>query len=157
MEMVRLNGLITISRRIGNNETEVRPIALVLIDDSSGLCICEILLSLEDFALVLTGQGRVACQVDLNRTDLFGKVLETKQELVLIPDDMLQSSFSSSGDRQRLRTVVAEFEVDGWRGRDDDLFNHHNWRFGPDNRKAALVWFQRYVDSSTEPPRTEGS
>ena len=99
---MELKGKITISRPARGDDVEEVFISVVDSDAS-----CEFLtihLSLEDFARVLTGLGRVECVLETTPERLanVGTTHETKTEFV-------PGKYSDNANQ-----AVAPFEVDGW-------------------------------------------
>lgn len=131
-----LKGAITISRPRGAN-TEY--IEISLYDDSSGTEYASVRVDPANFAEALVGLGRVECEFTL-RPDLVGKIHENKEEVVRYTGGWIDYN-----DREKVaRKAFKEYEIDGWKGRVDDLFNQH--------RRTASgyrVTFVRYVDAPT--------
>jgi len=120
---MKLKGNISIGKYMNSREME-RPVHINIVDESSSIQFLEVNLSLEEFALVLTGLSGVNCELETRSLDLVGTVRETKFEMVPTPE-----KFTYLPEKERLKLAgecVAPFEVDGWRGRDSDMLNHYN-------------------------------
>lgn len=127
-------GSISITRPSYGDEREFIEIALT--DKLSGSEFCSVRILLDDFARALTGLGHVACRFDFHPA-VVGMKYEHKTERVKRPTDYVERG----ADRERVaREAFAPFEVDGWRGRVDDLFNSH--RHAGD---GSMVTFTRHV------------
>ena len=131
-----MKGKITISRTTGR-KTE-NTIRIRIEDDSSSITFLETEMSLEDFALALTGQGYIDCNFELQGIQNVGMILETKTELV-----SLANPFIATGE-ERLAALIP-FEVDGWTARYQDIKNHHRYQ-----KDAVSVTFSRFVDRKDE-------
>lgn len=146
MSHKNLRGAITISRPRGRS---AETIDICVIDELSGVEFVSVRISPANFAEALVGLARVECEFDL-RPDLVGTVYEHKEELVPLPHDHY---YGTSRDKreQVAAEAFAPFEVDGWRGRVDDLFNPHRRGLN-----GAKVTFVRYVPRESSGKRSEG-
>lgn len=63
------------------------------------------------------------CMYSVGDTMLIGTTRESKRELV--PFDCFQRERALGRRDERVTYALAPFEVDGWRGRSDDLWNPH--------------------------------
>lgn len=131
-----MKGQITISRTTSSKTGNT--IRISIEDDSSSVTFLEVLMSLEDFALALTGQGYIDCNFELQGIQNVGKIRETKTELV-----SLANPFRAT-DEERL-DALKPFEVDGWTARFQDIENHHRYQ-----KDAVSVTFSRFVDRKDE-------
>lgn len=130
-----MKGSVTISRP--QRSDDVRYIQIEFTDESSGVNFLTARVGLEEFAETLTGLARNPCEFEL-RPSLVGKIHQHKEEFVPCKDLYV----NNASDRAIIaEKALAPFEVDGWKGRADDLFNHH--RRG---RNGARVTFVRYVE-----------
>jgi hypothetical protein len=130
-------GTITIGRSHGGSEqSQEQPIHIEIRDEASGTRFIEVQMSLEAFASALFGLSSQDCSFEL-RTENVGKIREMKYELIPAPD------ITCFSDRERqAKQILEPFEIDGWKGRVDDLLNHH-CREGGNQR----VLFVRYVNA----------
>lgn len=135
MNHKKLKGGLTISRPQGSHGPPY--IELSINDDLSGSQFVTVRVSLAEFAEALTGPGHVECEFDF-RPDLVGLRRETKDEW--IAGDPLPYAREGLPRENLAAPRLAPFEVDGWKGRVDDLFNHYRR-----NREGARVTFVRYV------------
>ncbi len=125
-----MKGHLSISRTSSSRGPDT--IRFRMEDDSSGVTFIEAELSLEDFAKVLTGLGHVSCNFELHAQNV-GKTREVKSEIVPLEDKYRAT------DEQR-QEALKPFEVDGWKARERDISNHHNY-----SDKGVKVVFTRFV------------
>lgn len=116
---MELKGKINISRMQKSNNDQY--IELSLEDDAAGVTFVKAVLTLEDFAKALTGQGYIDTIITPRGLDLVGTIRQTKTEFVpgVTNWDVRQNS-------DILKEMVAPFEVDGWKARMSDLTNYHH-------------------------------
>lgn len=137
--MKTLPGRITISRFMN---TDDMPIQVEVIDGKSGCIAFRFRMSFETLARILTGQGEVSGTLEVFDAPI-GKRHEAKEEL--LPCDF---PYGKKNLLALAKKAMQKFEVDGWRGDESDLENHHNYVPG-----GIRVRFVRYVDEpTTEPP-----
>lgn len=105
----------------------------------SGSQFVEARIFLKEFAELITGLSRVDCEVDF-RPDLVGKKREHKEEVVPFKGFHIQSEAKG---KQAAAKALKPFEVDGWKGHVEDLFNGHRGGQG-----RYRVRFVRHVESS---------
>jgi hypothetical protein len=129
--MPKLKGSISIGRML--NSGVDRCVVIELEDDSSGTRVVSIHLTPHDLAMALTGSGCNPCEFDWPTSPHVGKVHEHKQVAVWIPQ------VAKSVTREIIRIAVAKYEVDGWKGYDEDALNWH-----------------RHVDPQPPPPALAG-
>jgi hypothetical protein len=134
---MKLPGRITIARLQGYGEGIIK---IEIEDGESSLRIMEVSLGLANFTEVLTGKASVSCELDYNNDPAIGKARQNKTELVLIPEGMSPSP-SNKESRYELLTP---YEVNGWKGRKEDLDNFHN-RVSKKGKEYYRVVFVRYV------------
>lgn len=135
---MNIKAKISISRVRGNFHID-KPVEIRLMDDSSGVTFAEISVSLENFSEALFGLSHVECDAEVYPDAPLGKVVETKTELIPRP---AYTSVKYPEERKALAAKLFKpYEVDGWRGYVDDLFNMH--RANGDN---MMVTFSRFVD-----------
>ena len=104
-----------------------------------GAWLLDIRVPLENFARAVTGLGHLSCEYDLNERCPIGKIKEIKYEKIQAP------AYARPEDREIVtRYLLSPFEVDGWKGTGDDLYNSHKRKDG-----MATVAFYRYVDPLT--------
>lgn len=112
-------------------------IEIALFDKSSGVEFATARIELASFAEALVGLAHVDCRFDL-RAEMVGKRREHKEEIVPYKDGWVDYN-----ERETVaREVLKSYEIDGWRGRADDLFNQH--RHGQNGYRVTFV---RYVDA----------
>jgi len=130
----KLKGGLTISRPSGN--LDFAYIEIRVNDELSGSQFVSVRVPLAEFAEALTGLAHVDCEFDL-RPDLVGMRRENKEEFV--PGGI---PYTAREAQQKIiaAELLAPFEIDGWKGREADLFNHHRR-----NSCGARVTFVRYV------------
>jgi hypothetical protein len=121
-------------------------IVIRLEDVISSCVIANIHISLEEFARVLTGRSNIDCTAEIFLDSPVGKKRECKDE-VIVPRPKFDQE-----NKKAISRVLAPYEVDGWKGREDDLFNSHRWRQAADGQDGISVSFVRYVD----PEETNG-
>lgn len=137
--MTTHQGSITISRVTSSHGDPY--IQVSVQDETSRHQFIEMTMGMEAFAMALTGMGAQPLTFDLRDVDYVGKRREVKEELVPRPlssRDYLPNLIAA--------VVLKPFEVDGWVGRADDLWNHHK-AVGDKQR----VLFTRYVDIKESP------
>lgn len=138
MNHSKLKGRLTISRPRGGNSDYIE---ISITDQSSGTEFVSARVGLTDFAEALVGLALVDCEFDL-RPDRVGMKYEHKEEFVPCPISYARTA----ADREKIAAKAFKpFEVDGWKGRIDDLFNPHRR-----NQEGARVVFTRYVTQDTE-------
>lgn len=137
--MKHLKGNLTISRTRSNTDNP-RPIRIEITDVLSRCRVAEVELSLEDFALAVTGMGCVDCEFDWSDAAPIGKRREYKTVEVELPDRWDVTD-------EQVRFAVAEHEVDGWLGRDGDCRNGHNRVRGKGDGSRCRVVYERWVDA----------
>lgn len=135
-----MKGSLTISRPRGGSTERVE---IAVRDEMSGSEFVTVRISPADFAEALFGLAYVPCEF-FHRPERVGLQYQHKEEFVPFADNRFYAH--GSEDRQRIAAVAFKpFEVDGWQGRVDDLFNPH--RRG---QKGARVVFTRYVTPEVE-------
>lgn len=147
--MLKLQGKITISRmerwrpcqRLSVTSTHEleRPLRILITDSISGCVAAHVSLSLTDFALALTGMGYVDCDLEFNDSGVVGMVAENKTELVPIPAEHPYNREAWS------IAALAPFEVDGWKAREGDITNGHNFVRTKNGMTFQRVVFFRHV------------
>jgi hypothetical protein len=134
----KLKGSVSIYRPLGR---DCDYIGISLDDESSRCRLLDIRIPFAEFVEALTGRGNVSCEFDFFNDCPVGKIYEHKTEIVPRPQGYVKPN-----ERKAVSEfALAQFEVDGWMGRDDDLFNHHKSK-----GDSAVVTFHRYVDPPTE-------
>lgn len=135
MKHEKMKGRVNIARPRGSGEPEY--VQIEVNDELSGANFISIRIPIKEFTEALFGLAQRPCEFDL-RPDLVGLKHEWKEEFVPFED---WTFYRDYGDRNEVAAeVFAPFEVDGWKGRVDDLFNHHRRGKG-----GARVVFVRYV------------
>lgn len=133
-----LAGKVTISRTSSNVDGDC--VTITLIDESSSCQLVEVSMSMEAFGLAVTGLSRVECEYLLTAENA-GKVRQVKTESVALPGG------SGIRDKKKAAEALAPYEVDGWKGRKEDLHNPHLISGG-----KASVTFIRFVDKALPAP-----
>ena len=98
-----------------------------VLDKTSGTEVLELLISHEDLARALTGQGRVGCEATWN-TERLGLRKESKTEGGVTKDN------------------IKSFEVDGWKARIGDLGNIHRLNRNSKEVSYSVVFFRWVKD-----------
>lgn len=97
---------------------------LSLQDRRSHTHLFEIRFSLDSWAKLLASRGEQDVKVEMYPCDMIGATHEVKKERVFVEGRV--PYLKDSAERVAFaRVALARFEVDGWRGYTDDLFNHH--------------------------------
>ena len=138
--MKKLDGKLSISRRTGGDSSSIN---IEFIDDLSGTLMAKADISMENFAKAVTGQGYLPCEVMFNDSGIVGKTREHKYEL--IPRYDSGSCDISTMVEWYKHRILPTYEIDGWKCRESDLTNHHNY-----DGKKVKVLFERYVETSQE-------
>lgn len=138
--MKKLQGTVSIGRVSGNYSPST-PVVISLTDAASRAVVVEARMSLEAFALALTGMGHQPCFMEYEDSPIVGMKREYKAVAVALKDNY---------DRKEVREALSLHEVDGWLGRDEDCRNHHNTVSVEQGRKVMTVGFVRHV------PQAEG-
>lgn len=125
--MKKFRGKLTLSFPTGGKEGRAARISLD--DDSSGVPVVQVELTMEEFGLFISGLAMRPCEYEAGNSALFGASREVKSEQVVWGDATKEDA-------------VAPFEVDGWRARLSDVGNYHN-RISHD---IYNVMFFRFVD-----------
>lgn len=132
-----MKGSITIGRwHSGSGQG----ISVSVRDDISSTTFFSAELTLEDFALLITGRSDVDCEFIL-RPDFVGKRYEIKSETIFVESP--HREFTA----EEIRAILEPYEIDGWSGNERDLNNYHKIR--PD---GIRVGFHRYIDLETGEP-----
>lgn len=128
-------GKITISRY---HNTEI--VCISIMDVISRVEFVKFEMTVSDFGKAITGLGYVTGNMELRKLNLIGKKAENK-------DVVIKCEFPY-GDKMKMRKArkaMKEFEVDGWKGRDYDLGNPHNYA-----TDGIRVCFSRHVTMPVE-------
>jgi len=138
-----MKGRISISKVHVSGEDIVIPgekdyISIEIEDELSSIRFLSLKMSLLNFANAITGQGYLPVDFKLGGLKNVGKKLEVKTLEVHIPKKNPKRAFLSDED---IRQAIKISEVDGWKGRDKDAKNHHNYLPG-DNYK---INFHRWI------------
>lgn len=110
---------LTISRTTCNTEDDY--ISIEVRDNLSSIVFFEAKIDLKSFAQCITGLSQQPIEFGIRGFENIGRKLETKSEEVQIPDNSMLFMEHSS-----IKEAVAVYEIDGWKGRWADCFNHHN-------------------------------
>lgn len=134
-------GRINIARWSSNTEP-YHGIRIEVVDGESRVHFLQVNMSVEEFALAITGCGERECEFELRGVDTVGKVREHKEEMVEFDRDVIYSR-----DRDAALLALKSYEVDGWIGDANDAFNHHRQGAISVTRHAvsARIRFTRYV------------
>ncbi len=135
MNFKNLKGKISIHRFSGNRSG----ICIEIEDETSHTRFLRLEMNAEDFGNAVTGASSRPCVFEI-APDNINKIHEHKRENVYFKPK------SHKRDDAAAQKALEPFEVDGWTGRIDDLFNYHNI-VGDDVRS---VTFHRYVDKQPD-------
>lgn len=135
MSMKEFEGEISINRSHHSHSED--NISIDIDDKNSGCRIATIRASVIDFANALFSLRGQNCKYVLSNLELAGKIREHKDILVKIP---------KTAKDKTIEQALAEFEVDGWKGRVSDAKNHHRAVEYADKYTSYRVGFTRYVD-----------
>jgi len=137
---MKLPGKISIQRRSGSDG---HSFSVVIHDARSGVQFLDASVSLEDFAMALTGVAERSCDLSLRGLDVLGKLREIKHEIIEIPEKFRRTRLSD--DAGAVDEIVAPFEVDGWMCQSrNDLWNSHRRERGTERYRVGFV---RYVEA----------
>lgn len=114
-----MKGRVTIGRFTGSSEG----VRIEFTDESSRVRFATATLTVEDFGRAITGLGEIDCEIETRNLHLVGTMAENKTEVIKV-----ERPFGSSELFDRLKTAVSNLEVDGWKHRESDLKNHHNYK-----------------------------
>ena len=138
MKTLKGNFVITKSN---NSSPPYDNIHITLDDESTGMRVVEMDISLEKFAKGLMSSYS-DCEFKIfPNYDILGYKQEIKTEEVFIPE-------SHYKEREEVGAKALEpFEVDGWVGNKRDTWNHHRWVKGSVSDAGAIhrVSFHRFV------------
>jgi hypothetical protein len=137
-------GKVSIGFTMGGSQVGKRAVIEIMCARSHTI-IASAELTMEAFAYAVSGSAQMEADIRVWTSAPLGKVHENKTELVDVPPNSYTrygKGAAAAGRAAFIRKVLKPYEVDGWVGREDDLFNHHNRR--PDGRYS--VTFHRYVD-----------
>ena len=133
-----LPATVQISRTSGRDDD--RPMRITIQDTTSGCYVCELCMSLAEFATALTSsQGEAQMRWFPNSP--IGMKKENKEEFVPLSGDSLKRE-------SQYAAALKLFEVDGWEARRGDMGNSHR---GSDTHGYRVVFF-RHVDPETGKP-----
>jgi hypothetical protein len=138
----QLEGRITISRTTSNKSED--KVTINITDASTGCCLLKTSMSVEGFGFAVTGLGFQKCDVDLYQEAcaIAGYVREHKHELLPQPE-MYKGRYTED----EIQAMLTPYEIDGWEGRSEDLFNSHN-----SQGDKVRVLFVRYVPTDAQQP-----
>lgn len=128
---MELRGKLTLSRPDSNYRNPY--ISISLIDCDAAIEIFECQMGLEDFAMALTGLGRVDCTIitSQQRLENIGTVMEIKHEFV-------PGHYDTNKEE-----ALSRFEVDGWKAAGG--FGNHHCYAQKDDVHGYTVTFRRNV------------
>lgn len=132
---------VSIHRMHGGDGTH--PIRIEIEDATSGTRVCEISMSLENFAEAITGLS--ACKA---KGHLWDGPVGYKSEYKIVNIFMPSGYVRTENQKAVGGKYLAPYEVDGWKGRVDDLFNHHK----NSGENTYRVSFHRHVHPETGEP-----
>lgn len=137
MALKNAKGNLSISRPSYGGFDDREFIEITFRDCSSGTEFVTARVKLDDFARALTGLGHLDMSFDFY-PELVGKKYEHKTEIVPRPD----VGYNDKNRNEIAAKAFAPFEVEGWKGRVDDLFNSHMR-----TKEGYRVIFTRYVEA----------
>jgi hypothetical protein len=126
-------GMISISRPQGDG---CDYISIEVNDKSSGVEFIELRISYADFAEAITGLSGIPITFKTRFLDKIGKLREHKEVNVVTFVSYKRYT------KEEANAILAPYEVDGWKGRTDDLNNNHRR-----TKTGYNVTFVRYVDA----------
>lgn len=137
-----LNAKISIGMTHGGINEDA-PIRIAIQDKASRMRILSLQMTKEDFTEAALGSREVDCVVEMSDSPVIGMHLQHKEER--IPLSKVPSAY---GNRHKAAAeAVRPFEVDGWRGCEDDYCNPHRHVSG-----TARVEFTRWISQETGLP-----
>jgi hypothetical protein len=113
-EVVKTKGRITISSV--NSSLSDDYINISVTDKVSGTEVVHVKLSHEDFARALTGQGYIPAELQVFKSDNFGKKLEVRT--INVP---VKLSAYGGNDISLLQEAAKPFEKNGWKLQDSEI------------------------------------
>ncbi len=140
--MIESKAKITISRTQDNKRQEDR-IHISVKDEPSSNLVCDLYMSLKDFAACLTGLGYQDAELIYYENDVVGKKLEIKQEIIRFP------VLAHRPKVELLYPYVKHYESEGYKVDmcmlASDFNNPHKYHFTKDGSKEVSIVFKRYV------------
>lgn len=134
---MKYTGRISISRITGGDEDKIH---IEIRENRSGVQFLDIEMGVAEFGYAVTGLSGQNCKFELRQLEHVGKLRECKQ--VCVPFEVC---YANEPERSRLaKKALAPYEVDGWSGYKDDLFNMHRH-----TKDGFNVTFVRFVDQPT--------
>lgn len=115
-----MKGNIIITHTTGQSDN--RTVRITVGDEASQIEFLEVRLTLEEFGTLLTGGREVDCEFKLKGAEKVGMISQNKEEIVPVPKEV---RYSTDREGALSAKLLAPFEVDGWKARKGDLFNHH--------------------------------
>ena len=112
---------------------------LRLTDNLSRCVVVDVRIEPKDIADLMSTH-HTACRFQFNDSGVIGMTAENKTEIV----GLSKETYKLSDDD--IQTLLAPFEIDGWKGRKSDITNHH--RHGRDAETGvpfSAVTFTRHV------------
>lgn len=134
---MKFPGNISISRVTSNQEESI--IRIQVDDELSGCRFAEVNLTLENFALVVTGRSEVDCSVEFQDQAPIGQCRESKEVLIPLPDEQ-------SREEAAIQALLAPHEVDGWKAGPRAMENMHNFSRNKNGVLHCRFLLVRYVD-----------
>lgn len=134
---MELKGKLAIVRPLGGDSGQIN---IHVEDDQAGVRFLEIVISLENFAKAITGQGGIDCNLKIRALSKVGLIREHKSMRVFVPDHAYSDREEVAGG------AVRKAESDGWIGRIDDAHNHHKIAERTDAGNYYNVVFIRHVE-----------
>ena len=132
----KFDGSLSISSVQSNLEPSF--VSLRIRDDKSGIPFLHLKMSHEEFSKALTGLAERPCELKFFGLRDVGKIYEHKTEIIDFDKPIYNLTDAM------IREKIAEYEVDGWQGRDMDARNHHMAVSG--NGYLYKIIFGRYVE-----------
>jgi hypothetical protein len=153
--MKTLKGNISLSRTSSNVEEMHNKVHITLEDELSSAQVVSIWMELKEFAMMITGLSSITCTFEFNDGGVVGMKREYKIVEIEVPNDWyprLNKDMALSKPWE-VSDLLAPYEVDGWKARREDMFNHHNRVYTKD-RTWYRVAFVRFVstDGNTASP-----
>lgn len=143
----RTPGTIALSFYTSDRRACGKGVSIAIEDQISGSRILEVDLSMMEFAQMMSGLMARPCWIEMMGQN-FGKISEHKTEVIETPENRGPYKERDKWAAKQLQP----YEKDGWRGRADDLLNHHRdlGKGEKEGTRRHTVNFWRYVDPTPE-------
>ena len=140
---MKLKGKLTISRQQGGGKDD--RICISIVDEDAAVEFVEAELTLEQYALAITGLGRVECDVEVRGLDKVGKRMEL--DTLIFPLKIADDDYGT-GRKAHATKRAKEACPAGWVP--DCYFNSQGSFFQRDGETWARCSIRRWVDNGGE-------